>query len=90
MVNNLSSYSEGNNVNNTSNLKTEKLTSQLNMLNILMDLPKSITLFMTSNYLVRCFYGNSRIDLYLNIFGASFVVFDWLYGFFASKMKHKT
>lgn len=85
-------------VNNGSNSGTEngidkasqKLKSQLSMLDFIVDLPNMCTLLGLLSALLGIYYAIEGEIYFAVIFGAWSVVFDWLDGLIASKMKNRT
>lgn len=87
---NATSDTEGLNAKDSHNLKEVKSTRQLSMLNFIVDLPNLCTLLGLLSALLGIYYAIEGTIYFAVIFGAWSVVFDWLDGLIASKMKNRT
>ncbi|MFK5973990.1 MAG: CDP-alcohol phosphatidyltransferase family protein [Flavobacteriaceae bacterium] len=72
------------------NSKEVKPTRQLSMLNFIVDLPNLCTLLGLLSSVLGIYYAIKGELYFAVIFGAWSVVFDWLDGLIASKMKNRT
>ncbi len=78
------------NTEDSHNIKKIKSTRQLSMLSFIVDLPNMCTLLGLLSALLGVFYAIKGEIYFAVIFGAWSVVFDWLDGLIASKMKNRT
>ncbi len=78
------------NTEDSHNIKKIKSTRQLSMLSFIVDLPNMCTLLGLLSALLGIYYAIKGEIYFAVIFGAWSVVFDWLDGLIASKMKNRT